>query len=210
MKAKIPRNPYRQGFSLIEIVTALAVVALLAGVTVPLMTRETEEARIDRAKVEVEALGKAMNLFFSTVGSYPSMDATGATKSLWVLYSGPTIPTSNPWKASTQFWTWMSNGAGDLLDNHLFRNAPGGQSVNRYVTTGPSSWQGPYLDPSRLDPWERPYVVNIVSGWSSSTTKYRRLWVLSAGPDGKIQTSANSGLGDPVGGDDIGFLVLQR
>ena len=193
-----------------ELVAALSVVALLAGVTVPLMTRQTEEARIDRAKAEVKAIGMALKTFLSTVGSYPSLDATGTANSQWVLYSGPTIPSSNPWKASTKFWTWMSSGAGDLLDHHLFQNAPGGQTVNRYSTTGTASWQGPYLDPSSLDPWGRPYVINVVSGWSNSSSKYRRLWALSAGPDGEIQTSPNSGLGDPVGGDDIGFLVQQR
>ncbi|HHI78580.1 MAG TPA: prepilin-type N-terminal cleavage/methylation domain-containing protein [Planctomycetes bacterium] len=197
----------RQGFTLMELVVALAVIALLAGVTVPMLTRETDEARIDRAKAEVEAIGMALRTFQSTLGSYPDMDATGSTGSLWVLFSGPSIPTSNPWSSSTGFWTWMSGGGGDLLDHHLFENAPGGQTANRYAT---SSWQGPYLDPSTLDPWGRPYVVNVVAGWSSSTEKYRRLWVLSAGPDGAFQTSADAGLGDPVGGDDIGFLVQQR
>jgi hypothetical protein len=61
-----------------------------------------------------------------------------------------------------------------------------------------------------LDPWRRPYVVNIIVCTSRDPVLHRRCWVLSAGPDGRFDTNADARATDDIAGDDIGFLVLQR
>jgi hypothetical protein len=51
--------------------------------------------------------------------------------------------------------------------------------------------------------------VTIRSGWSNHAVADRGIWVVSAGPDGIVQTLAY-GYGDRPGGDDIGWLVRMR
>ena len=61
-----------------------------------------------------------------------------------------------------------------------------------------------------LDPWGNPYLVTIFSGYSTSATNYKRLFVLSAGPNSRIDTSPNLSAIDDIGGDDIGVIISQR
>jgi hypothetical protein len=120
-----------------------------------------------------------------------------------LLYSGTTLPAANPWSEPHPFWTGLSEG-GDLLDLHL------GINSRRYAAEGDGAWMGPYGPPMNLDPWRRPYVVNIIVCTSRDPVLHRRCWVLSAGPDGRFDTNADAKATDEIAGDDIGFLVLQR
>ena len=83
----------------------------------------------------------------------------------------------------------MSSTQGDLVDNHRLRNTPQASSSAAYATTGSLRWRGPYVNGGTpLDPWGRPYVINVVAGHSTHATNYKRLWVISAGPDGEFDT----------------------
>ena len=43
-----------------------------------------------------------------------------------------------------------------------------------------------------------------------STTTYKRLYVLSAGPNGRFDTNANATATTDITGDDLGVLMTQR
>ncbi|MEM7202063.1 MAG: type II secretion system protein GspG [Planctomycetota bacterium] len=204
------RNGPVKGFSLLELIAMLAVVAILAGVVAPMLGHQVAGAEIDAAEADVAAIAQAMSNFHMTTGQWPSKDANGRDDGIWMLISGTQKPARNPWRAGHAFWSWARGARGDVLGHHLITNTPGGQVTHRYATTSKRPWRGPYLDSVRLDPWGHPYAINVVSAHSTHTTNYRRLWVLSAGPDGRWQTSANATTADDVQGDDIGFLVRQR
>jgi len=105
----------------------------------------------------------------------------------------------------------MGAARGDLLNNHLLRNQPQGAAAAAYPTTGNIRWRGPYLNGSApLDPWGRPYVINIISGYYPHATLYKRVWVMSAGPNGLFDTSANATATTDITGDDIGVLLTQQ
>jgi hypothetical protein len=53
-------------------------------------------------------------------------------------------------------------------------------------------------------------VINVISGLSTSTTLYTRLYVLSAGPNGVIDTAATATSTTDITGDDIGLIIHQR
>lgn len=199
-----------RGFTLIEIVVIVALVSLLAGLVAPVLSGDLEQARLDRAAADTAGIGKALTDFQVTVDDWPSMDGSGSMDQLRVLISGSSVPTSSPFASSHSFWTWASGSGGDLLGNHLVQNSPKSQTAQAYPSSGRAAWRGPYLDSSPLDPWGRPYLVNVISGYSTHATENRRLWVLSAGPDGEIQTASTAGVTDDIAGDDIGFLVQQR
>ncbi len=203
-------SPTNHGVTVPELIVVLAVLATLVGAVVPLWRGVLMERRVERAKQDVDAIADAIATFRKTVGVWPAMDASGANDSLAVLLSGPRIPALDPWSGSTRYWAIAAGSRGDLLNHHLVENRPKGQSTHRYPVHAKRAWCGPYLDACGVDPWGRPYLVNVLAAYSSAATTDRRLWVLSAGPDGRFQTSSLARTADRVAGDDIGSLVWQR
>ena len=178
------------GFTMLEVVMVIALLAMLAGILAP-RGKDLEAARIARATTDVQSLAQALLTFESTVGTWPTMDASGRVDRLRVLLSGARMPTTNPWTAGHQFWSWAAGSTGDLLQNHLVTNTPRGQAAQRYATTGSTAWSGSYVAHCSLDPWDRPYVANVLVGYSTGVNDCR-MFVLSAGPDGRIQTAATA------------------
>jgi general secretion pathway protein G len=72
------RGRRREGFTLIEIVIAVAVVAIMAGVVTPLVYRELERAREDATLAELETLRTGLLEFYEDTGRLPS-EAEGLT-----------------------------------------------------------------------------------------------------------------------------------
>ena len=129
-----------------------------------------------------------------------------------MLFTGPSRPTTNPYNAAHQWITWgMSAARGDVANFHLLQNRPQNAAAAAYPTTGSMRWRGPYVNGSApLDPWGRPYVVNVIAGFFANATNHKRLWVISSGPNGVFDTSANATATTDVSGDDIGFLIHQQ
>jgi hypothetical protein len=50
----------------------------------------------------------------------------------------------------------------------------------------------------------------VLSGWRTDATNYKRVWVVSAGPDGRFNTNYRARATDELAGDDIGVLLTQR
>ncbi|MCA8977576.1 MAG: type II secretion system protein GspG [Planctomycetes bacterium] len=202
----------QSGFTLVEVIVVLSVILLLTGIAVPMLSSYMEDGRRARAESECKTLGAAVMSFYKDVGTYPSRNASGTDNTRYTLVTGTAVPTSNPWTATSTWQTWaMSSTYGDTLDNHLLTNTPGGQTSAAYATTGNMRWRGPYTSGmAPLDPWGRPYVVNVISGWYSHATNYKRIWVLSAGPDGTFSTNSLATKTTEITGDDIGMMISQK
>jgi len=201
----------RGGFTLIEVIVVLAVVLLLCSIAVPLVGGYLQDGRMARAESDVRMLSAALTQFYKDNGCFPGRYHTN-NNLLSVLVTGASVPAGNPWAEAHQFAAWaVAASSGDLIDNHLRANMPQGEVANAYPTTSSGRWRGPYLSgPAPLDPWGRPYVVNVVASWSTSTTQYKRLYVLSAGPNGVIDTNHLARTTDDIGGDDIGVILTER
>lgn len=206
-----PRNRER-GFTLVEVIVVLSVVLLLTGIAVPMLTSYMEDGRRARAEAECKVLGAAVMSLYKDVGVFPARSATGVNNTVNVLLSGTPKPTANPYAAAHQWATWGMNATlGDILDNHLLLNTPNGAAAGRYPITGSNRWRGPYTaGPAPFDPWGRPYIINVISGWSNNAVNYKRLYVLSAGQNGVIDTVQTSLATTNIGGDDVGFILSQR
>ena len=63
-----------RGFTLIEIVIAVAILAVLAAVVMPRVIGRVDEARVARAKSDVQALLTALNLYKLDNFNYPSTE----------------------------------------------------------------------------------------------------------------------------------------
>jgi prepilin-type N-terminal cleavage/methylation domain-containing protein len=200
----------QKGFTLIEVIVAIAVVAILAGMITPSIIKHMDDSKRARALNDCHVIGSAIGSFYKDLGRMPTMDAAGAT-SVTLLVGTGNIPTLaagvTTWNSATTVATC------DLLSNHLSANSPKSQTANMYPTTtsAPGSelvWRGPYQPSIPADPWGNRYAVNI----GNMTSAYPVVWVISPGPDGIIQTSFNpaapaAGTTLNVTGDDIAFRI---
>lgn len=200
------------GFTLVEVIVVLSVILLLTGIAVPMLSSYMEDGRRARAEAEVKVIGAAVMSFYKDTGTYPARSNTGANNYVYSMLTGPTKPTSNPWTAGHTWISWGMNATrGDILDNHLLRNTPGGQASAAYPTTGNLRWRGPYLaGGSPVDPWGRPYVINVISGYYNHATFYKRIFVVSAGPNGLFDTHYSAQATTEIAGDDIGMMLSQK
>ena len=206
------RRPQHAGFTLVEVIVVLAVVLLLSGIAVPLISGYVDDSKRARAASEVKLLAGALASFYKDVGIYPTRDAAGRNNRLLCLITGLDQPPQTRLTRGHAFQSWASNSTrGDLLDNHLLRNQPGGTPGAAYPITGSDKWRGPYLaGPAPLDPWGRPYYINVMGSYNANATNYFRVYVLSAGPDGDLDTRHLATINDDVHPDDIGVVLHQR
>lgn len=201
----------QSGFTLVEVIVVLSVVLLLTGIAVPMLSSYMEDGRRARAEAEVKVVMAAASQLYKDVGVYPARNSSGTNNYLFTLYTGPAL-TSNPWSNNHRWSSWALNAQrGDRIDNHLMTNTPQGAVGGAYPATGNMRWRGPYVaGETPLDPWGRPYVINVLSGWRTDNTNYKRMWVVSAGPNGRFDTNYRARATDDIAGDDIGVMFMQR
>jgi prepilin-type N-terminal cleavage/methylation domain-containing protein len=204
------------GFTLVEMVVVLAVVAILAAILVPTVAKNINDAKIARAGNEAQVLGAAMASFYKDVGRWP--DSSGADNlpgDIDLLRTAQgTLPSQD---AGTTDW---DDTPWDTFENQLILNTPGNSGVdgdNSYPTTSPNNeliWRGPYITEIKADPWGSMYLCNVDYMRDGAIDA---VWVISAGPDRTIRTTYTqaltgtpalndlAGAGESV--DDVGFRL---
>jgi general secretion pathway protein G len=81
----VKRRGSHDGFTLIEMLVVLAIIATLAGVVAPAIFRNAGDAKIQAARSQVETLGLALEAYRLDNDSYPSSD-----QGLGALWDKPT------------------------------------------------------------------------------------------------------------------------
>lgn len=216
------RNRDRNGFSLFEVVVAVAIVAILAvAVAIPVV-KNLNQGKTARAASDAKIIGNAILDFYKDVGQWPAQTDTDPSPEAFRLVGNfemgggdAGIAMGNSKVAGGK--AWASYGISSTLTEQLIRNRVGTvyplykTSENPHKNPG---WNGPYLDEVPLDPWGRPYVVNIgfalptVDGTVTAQNPYHNVMVMSAGKDGVFNTTFDlNAMNEKPGGDDIGFVV---
>jgi prepilin-type N-terminal cleavage/methylation domain-containing protein len=209
-EALLLKRSSQQGFTLIEVIVAIAVVAILAGIITPSVIKHLDDSKHSRAQNDCLVIGSAIGSFYKDVGRWPNMTNTGAVGVTLLVSQGNTPAVA----AGIGTWnTATTSAAVDLLSNHLSANSPETQVANIYPTTGSEFvWRGPYQTEFPADPWGNRYAVNIGNMLVTTATTSNAVWVLSAGRDGIIQTPWNpaapaTGTTLTASGDDIVYRL---
>lgn len=87
-------NRKRKGFTLIEVLVVIMILGMMASIVVPRVMGRAEQAKVEKAKIQMQALANALETFKFDNGFYPS-----TTQGLEALIKKPTkgrIPQSWP------------------------------------------------------------------------------------------------------------------
>lgn len=171
-----------EGFTLIEVIVVAGIIAILAGILIPMILKEIDESRITRASADIRSISSAILVFKKDTAQWPAMDATCASNLTLLVGSGgtPSGMGANGWDDS----------ASDIVDNHLMTN-----NIGCY-----NNWKGPYLPSVSADPWGNQYVINAGNFGVSGSP----VWIMSAGPNGILDSNAGATV---IAGDDIGSRI---
>ena len=63
---------YRAGFTLVEMLVVLTIIALILGLVGPRVLNYLGESRTKTAKLQIESFGSALDLFYLDIGRYPT------------------------------------------------------------------------------------------------------------------------------------------
>lgn len=170
----------KNGFTLIEVIVVAGIIAVLAGILVPLIFKEIDESKNSRAAADVRSISSALIILKKDTGQWPV--SASCDNTVTVIQSAGVLPTlGSNWDNTTP-----AN-----LDDYLAADSN---------ACWPVKWKGPYLAYTSADPWGNAYVINGKDFLATTGA----LWIISAGPDGVVDTAATQ---TSVGNDDIGLRL---
>lgn len=180
----------QSGFSLIELVAAVAIILVLAGVVVPAISGKVERARVARATSDLKQVADAFNTYKLDTGLWPSNAAFSPTVTLQTDLTMLSCLYQNTYN--------LNNWGGPYFDKG-------------YAINGSTMWIAPSAAGTNggiLDPWGRPYVVfYFARGYNGSQGC---ISIVTKGPDGVLTTTAAQAWGGTAAGDDLVQTVTRR
>lgn len=184
----------QRGFTLIEVIVVAGIIAILAGILVPMIFNQIDEAKNTRALADCKSISSSIMLFRKDTGKWPVYMPGDCTLTYLTLQTGAgndPVNTTGDWQIS------LNAIAFGVILNLPGLNPPVAQSC--YNDKAKS-----YIVEDKTDPWGNKYIVNAANFLGNNP-----VWVISAGPNGTLETSVNSQtLNDIVpGGDDIGVKI---
>ena len=187
----LPTHPHRgrAGFSLLELVAAVAILVVLAGVLVPAVGSRMGRAREERALGDMNTVAKAFNAHFVDTGQWPANGAFSATRSASEELIG--FPCLYANVKNLPGWSGPYLNVGERVDD-----------ATMWIATAGSGAGG-----GLRDPWGSPYVVHYVSRQQANGSG--AILLVSKGPNGQVDTSPSAIRAGRSSRDDIVYVVTR-
>jgi type II secretory pathway pseudopilin PulG len=222
-----------RGLSLVEVTIMLAILLVLAGALVPVVSDSVNSARLVRARNDLSQLAAAVTAFQRDVGPFVfdgsqirRVQTLSSLRVVDVLRSGgdmpapadavppdetgTIVPAPSVDMSGAALTSWIGPPTLDGMDNHLRVN---GRNYPVSPLGSGNGWNGPYV--SRLiagDPWGHSYLANIgfLKGTPPTPGRCRdcAVFILSAGPNGLLETPFQQPITNAnVFGDDLAVRI---
>ncbi len=179
----------RAGFTMIEAVVIIAVLAILAGILTPMVIREVAKAKVTRVIADMEAISTAFTQYYVDTGYWPEG------------YTGNTNE-----REDLVVFSSLYQDPGDLAGwdgPYLEKGVRAGAS---YVVA--QSEGGQYT--GLVDAWGTPYRVVYGRVGSANAGAGGAVSLLSAGPDKVFSTSDGLALRGEASRDDVVKVITRR
>ena len=82
-----------RGFTLIEIMVVIVIIGLLAAVIVPTVMGKVDDARVAKAKADIQSLEAALSMYYLDNSKYPTSE-----QGITALTEQPTDPSITHWR----------------------------------------------------------------------------------------------------------------
>lgn len=201
----------KKGFTLIEVIVVAAIIAILAGILVPMIMNQIEDSKKTRALGDCKAILGAATSFTGSQAAGSGGGVSGKVGRLPLWNSGETDPTKCTDNDIIKFM-YTSDNQNAIVDPNpnwlAARTAAGGndsrfssvmnQVPANHVCYKNSNAISVFPSDAAVDPWGNSYISN--TGGFADPTK-PPVWIISAGPDGVLQTNPTDTV---LAGDDIG------
>jgi len=232
MKNKIsPSRVNRAAFTLVELLTVIAIIGILAGLLLPVIPRAIDVAKKTKAKTEmgsivtaIEAYNQDYSRFPITTGTGSEQEAAGANDFTCGFVQNPqpgiTWPTganghnsfdnNNNVVAILMDLTAYPNGSPTANANHQ-KNPRQVKYLNAKMT-GDTSSPGVGTDLVYRDPWGNPYVITMNTSYSMESSQTAQgtsdIYYSQKNVSQQSGASGYNGLFNPVdaGGNGNNFL----
>ncbi|MCM8536674.1 MAG: type II secretion system major pseudopilin GspG [Lentisphaeraceae bacterium] len=138
---KLNRKVRRNNFSLLEVIIAITIVALVAALAVPSFLDDAESAKVNAAKVEINTLKETITRFKLDTGKFPTSieDLVSNSQGLknWKQYL-ETVP-NDPWGNAYKFESRPELFNKFEIISYGGDGQPGGEGTNADITLSKSA-----------------------------------------------------------------------
>lgn len=194
-------SKFRAGFTLVEILAALALIATLLAVAVPAMQGARERAACTRARAELALIAQALESYRRAWGDYPQTgDFTQAAAAMSEALS-LNHAQSKLCNALAGVFGPTRFGPGDELDGPQFLD-PAKLTLETFPAAVASAEERPThaeICAALLDPWGRRYLYYYRRASAAAAWMAPGYWLYSAGPDGRHQSPDGTSGVVPIG-----------
>jgi prepilin-type N-terminal cleavage/methylation domain-containing protein len=164
-----------QGFSLVELLTATAIIGLLAAMVLPAASRAKVKTKTQQARLEMSAIVAAITEYEAAYNRFPVSAQAARTAALAnedITYGG-VIEETHTWLAGPGYLTNNSEVMAVLLDMEYYgdgtptinqghmRNPQRTRFIQANQPGGTNALPGVGIDGIYRDPWGSPYVITL-------------------------------------------------
>ena len=117
------RRHGERGFTLVEIIVVITIIALIMTLVGPRVLNYLTESKVKAAKIQIESLASALDLYFLDTGQYPSnaeglnalVQRTGSSSGWSGPYLRGTVVPNDPWGRPYVYRTPGSQSSYDII-----------------------------------------------------------------------------------------------